>query len=86
MRTENCSFKSNRPLDELNVCGSSNEFTCCTAPEWLNNLIHKLPSPPTCGFDLQNKIVGGDKTEINEFSWAVLLEYGIGMLDQNIVI
>ncbi|KAH8409678.1 hypothetical protein KR222_001579, partial [Zaprionus bogoriensis] len=35
-----------------------------------------LPQPPTCGaVSIDNKIYGGQDTDLNEFPWLVLLEY-----------
>lgn len=34
-----------------------------------------LPVPGVCGFTVNDRIVGGRTTEINEYSWLVLLEY-----------
>lgn len=44
-------------------------------PEWLKALKAKVPKPPVCGYDAQDRIFGGKVTEIKEFPWAVLLEY-----------
>jgi hypothetical protein len=46
-----------------------------SVPEWLKKLKKKLPQPPHCGQDSQDRIIGGTEAKINEFSWMVLLEY-----------
>lgn len=37
--------------------------------------VHLLPKIDTCGLSSDNRIYGGEKTEIDEFPWTVLLEY-----------
>lgn len=44
-------------------------------PDWMLKLLEKMPQPPVCGADAQEKIVGGNLTAIDEFPWTVLLEY-----------
>ncbi|XP_044265791.1 serine protease easter-like [Tribolium madens] len=34
-----------------------------------------LPDPSACGVFVEEKIFGGNRTELDEFPWAVLLEY-----------
>lgn len=34
-----------------------------------------LPAPGACGFTVNDRIVGGKVTTINEYPWLVLLEY-----------
>lgn len=35
-----------------------------------------LPRPPSCGgISIENKIYGGEDSDLNEFPWMVLLEY-----------
>lgn len=35
-----------------------------------------LPRPPACGgISIENKIYGGEDSDLNEFPWMVLLEY-----------
>lgn len=42
---------------------------------WLTALKKKVPQPPICGTDAQDKIFGGEIAEITDFPWTVLLEY-----------
>jgi Regulatory CLIP domain of proteinases len=44
-------------------------------PEWLRTLEARLPKPPVCGHDAQDRIFGGNVTDLNEFPWTVLVEY-----------
>ena len=46
-----------------------------TEPDWLKTLKQKVPEAPDCGNDAEGRIFGGSATEIDEFSWTVLLEY-----------
>lgn len=45
------------------------------SPEWLNKLKQKLPRPPYCGYDSSDRIIAGNITQIDEFSWTVLINY-----------
>lgn len=44
-------------------------------PEWLIELKKAVPQPPNCGQYSQDRIFGGSETELDEFTWTVLLEY-----------
>ena len=44
-------------------------------PEWLIKLKGLVPAPPRCGFEAEDRIIGGEETEITEHIWTVLLEY-----------
>lgn len=55
---------------------------CCFALDgdaktlsWMENLRKKLPKPPICGSDAQDRIFGETETEINEHPWTVQLVY-----------
>ncbi|XP_058117983.1 CLIP domain-containing serine protease B4-like [Anopheles ziemanni] len=59
-------------------CGSSGRkaLVCCagsTAPANTGNSV--LPEPPHCGIQLTDRIFGGQPTQLDEFPWAVLIEY-----------
>lgn len=45
-------------------------------PEWMEVLEQKLPK--VCGLDAQNRVVGGEETQLTEFPWIVLLKYEKG--------
>lgn len=36
---------------------------------------YSLPKPPNCGVDFQDRIVGGQRTGLDEFPWTGLIEY-----------
>lgn len=36
---------------------------------------YSLPSPPNCGVDFQDRIVGGQRTALDEFPWTGLIQY-----------
>ena len=44
----------------------------------MRNLKQKLPQPPFCGHDLQDRIIGGVETKLTDFPWIVLLKYTMG--------
>lgn len=60
-------------------CRNGANLFCCPNLEisvgWLENLKSKVPEPPHCGQGLQDRIIGGSETEINEYPWTVLLDY-----------
>lgn len=49
--------------------------TAAPEPDWLKDLKEKLPQPPLCGKDAQDRIFGGSETELAEFPWIVLLHF-----------
>lgn len=49
--------------------------TIFATPEYIEKLKQKLPQPPSCGGDSQDRIIGGSLTNLLEYPWTVLLGY-----------
>lgn len=81
-------------------CGDKNDesFYCCSTVQVKSNvtklyevnridgdsLATLLPQAPVCGSDFQDRIVGGNVTQIDEFPWSALLFYKLGSeIDRN---
>ena len=82
LRRSQCAFKDNVAYvccvqeDEVTTQAPIETTTLKgTDPDWLKTLKQKVPQAPECGNDAENRIFGGNVTEINEFGWTVLLEY-----------
>ncbi|XP_076234951.1 ovochymase [Calliopsis andreniformis] len=75
LKRSQCGFEGNNPLI---CCPISNRATSAQ-PSIDENLQYDLSShpllPADCGKDLSQRIVGGERTELDEFPWMVLLEY-----------
>lgn len=57
-------------------CGSTPDkrlLVCCTVIRRLEKVA--LPKPPHCGIDFSDRIIGGQRTALDEFPWAALIEY-----------
>lgn len=65
---------------------NSKDFYCCSKIEEKQNVTSlqgvtrvgvpaTLPGAPTCGSDFQDRIIGGNITQIDEFPWTALLFY-----------
>lgn len=50
-----------------------NAVSLTEKPEWLISLEAKVPKAPLCGQNVQNRVLGGTKTALNEFPWSVLI-------------
>lgn len=54
-------------------------LVCCaganTTPPRVGGGQYTLPKPPQCGVDFQDRIVGGQRTGLDEFPWTGLIEY-----------
>lgn len=48
--------------------------------DWLVALKQKLPKPPVCGLSVGDRIFGGEKTEIDDFPWVVLVQFDKRMI------
>lgn len=74
LRASRCNQRSGN--EDLFCCDEEVEAsTISTTPEYIEKLKEKLPQPPNCGQDSQDRIFGGSETKIEEFPWTVLLAY-----------
>jgi hypothetical protein len=70
-----CCVQDDEPATEAPEPETTTVAPQDTEPEWLKQLKTKVPQPPHCGADAQDRIFGGTVTDVGEFPWAVLLEY-----------
>ncbi|XP_011629947.1 CLIP domain-containing serine protease 2-like [Pogonomyrmex barbatus] len=90
LRQNHCGFDGSNPLicciNSTNVetrPGSSlvnpgttqTSYAETTPTEIRVNLANNPLLPEECGIDLSQKLLGGERTELNEFPWMALLEY-----------
>jgi len=77
LRRSQCGFSGNEPKVCCPTSGSYNNqdevTTRSTIYKDLNSNL--LPGANECGLSTENRIVGGEVTEIDEFPWMVLIEY-----------
>lgn len=80
LRNSQCGFEGNDPKV---CCPIANNQTPSTTseepnqpgPRYTNINLENPLLPDDCGRDISLRIVGGERADIDEFPWMVLLEY-----------
>jgi len=63
-----CGYQNNSPY----VCCAGDSIAPTRGSSFSEN---DLPRPGRCGIQAADRIIGGTETKINEFPWAILIEY-----------